>query len=87
MDTLEPPAAGEAAPRDEVYFLKLAQVIARVGLQKSQIYDMERRGLFPRRVPVLGTNVTRWVDREVAEYQAACIRARNAAGPAGTGGA
>lgn len=70
------------ASADDIRFLRLDQVLDRVALKKSQIYEMEQLGKFPRRVPVVGTSATRWIDREVAAYQRACIKARDARPPA-----
>lgn len=69
---------------EDIHFLRLEQVLDRVALKKSQIYEMEQLGKFPRRVPVVGTSATRWIDREVAAYQRACIKARDAARPPAT---
>lgn len=68
-----------------VRFLRLAQVLDRVGLRKSQIYDLERRGEFPRRVPICG-RATGWVEDEVTAFQLARIKARDTAGPSEAGG-
>jgi predicted DNA-binding transcriptional regulator AlpA len=68
-----------ATATEDVHFLRLEQVLERVALKKSQVYEMESLGKFPRRVPLVGTTATRWVDREVAAFQRACIRARDEA--------
>lgn len=67
-----------------IRFLRLSQVIDRVGLRKSQIYDLEKRGQFPRRVPIHG-RATGWVEEEVTAFQLARIQARDRDTLAGEG--
>ncbi|HWB15919.1 MAG TPA: AlpA family phage regulatory protein [Vicinamibacterales bacterium] len=56
--------------------LTLAEVIARVGLKTTAIYDYMRRGVFPRRI-VVGPRCVRWSEREVQAWIAAQIQRRD----------
>jgi prophage regulatory protein len=50
-------------------FLKLPQVIERIGLGKTMIYRKVRDGTFPQPFKPGGT-ATRWSEREIIAWQA-----------------
>jgi predicted DNA-binding transcriptional regulator AlpA len=64
-------------------FMTLRQVIEATGLSTSFIYEQMKKGLFPRQVHLSDTNdplkkLARWIEDEVAEYQAQRIAVRDA---------
>ena len=63
-----------AAP---VRLLRLPDVLGRVGISRSAVYDLVARGSFPQPVK-LGTRCTTWVEGEVNEWIAARIAERAA---------
>ena len=60
-----------AAP--EVNFLRLAQVKARVGMSKTQIYRLIQKGEFPSPLK-LGSQSSVWPDSKIREWQDAVMR-------------
>lgn len=52
---------------DTVYFLRLDEVLARVGFQKTKLYQMVREGQFPAPIKI-GKRV-RWADSTVEQWQ------------------
>ena len=54
--------------------LRLPDVEARTGLRRSHIYHLSSRGQFPRPLK-LGNRASAWVEREVAGWINARIRA------------
>ncbi len=59
-------------------FLRLPEVMERVGLKHTQIYDRMSEGKFPRSVRV-GDRAVAWVEDEIDAYQEACIAQRDSA--------
>jgi prophage regulatory protein len=59
-------------------FLRLPEVMQRVGLKHTQIYQRISEGRFPRPVRV-GDRAVAWVESEIDAYQDACIAERDAA--------
>jgi prophage regulatory protein len=59
-------------------FLRLPEVMLRVGLRHTQIYAMMAEGRFPRPVKV-GARAVAWLESEIDAYQDACIAERDAA--------
>jgi prophage regulatory protein len=57
----------EPALSTEIRFLRLPEVCNRVGLQRSQIYAMERAGKFPHRVK-LTARASVWRSDEIAAW-------------------
>jgi prophage regulatory protein len=57
-------------------FLRLQQVIERVGLGKTMIYRKVRDGTFPQPFKPGGVS-TRWSEREIAEWQQARLAERS----------
>lgn len=47
--------------------LRLPEVIARTGYKRSSIYDLQRRGLFPRAVK-LGFKAVGWPEHEISQW-------------------
>lgn len=66
------PVSNPKPPR----FLRLAEVIRRVGLGKSAIYTRIRAKAFPKQVDLGGVSV--WVESEIDAWIAARIAERNA---------
>jgi prophage regulatory protein len=62
-------------------FLRLPEVRRVTGLSRSQIYRLEATGQFPKHVK-LGASASAWVDREIAQWQVACIASRDVKGAA-----
>ncbi|MGB8297226.1 MAG: AlpA family transcriptional regulator [Polyangia bacterium] len=60
-----------AAPR----LLRLPDVLGRVGISRSSIYDLVQRGAFPQPVK-LGTRCTAWVEGEIDGWVRARIAER-----------
>lgn len=58
-------------------FLRLPEVIERVGLKHTQIYQRMSEGKFPRPVRV-GDRAVAWVESEIESYQEACVAERDA---------
>jgi prophage regulatory protein len=57
--------------------IRIAEVMRRAGYRRSQIYQMEREGRFPRHV-TLGPRASAWVDHEIDAWVAERINARDA---------
>ena len=70
-------AANDPSVREEKpeRLLRLAEVIARVGLAKTTIYDHIRAGMFPKPVDLGGA--VAWVESEIDAWIAARIAARD----------
>jgi prophage regulatory protein len=60
-----------------VRLLRLPDVLGRVGISRSAVYELVQRGAFPQPVK-LGTRCTAWVEEEVGEWIAARIAERAA---------
>jgi prophage regulatory protein len=59
-------------------FLRLSEVIQRVGMQKSAVYARIRRGEFPAPVQ-LGGGMVAWVEAEIDTWMDSLIQDRDAA--------
>jgi prophage regulatory protein len=59
-------------------FIRLREVMQRVGLRPTQIYQMIEENRFPRQVRV-GNRAVAWVEDEIIEFQNARIAERDAA--------
>lgn len=58
--------------------LRLKQVKEQTGLSRSYIYDLVKRDLFPKSVPLVPGGTSRaWVESEVKEWIERRIEARN----------
>ncbi|MBM6445298.1 AlpA family transcriptional regulator [Pseudomonas sp. MIL9] len=53
--------------REPIEFIRLPAVRALTGLGTTKIYDMVKKGLFPRQVPLGGRSVA-WVKSEVLAW-------------------
>ena len=53
--------------------LRLPEVLEIVPIKKSTLYDLMRRGLFPKNIK-LGSNIVAWVASEVYEWIANKIK-------------
>lgn len=62
-------------PGNSIVILTLNMAMARVGLSRSSIYEMMKKGEFPRSVRV-GLRRVGWVESEVDAWLQACINAR-----------
>lgn len=60
-------------------FLRLQQVIEKVGFEKTAIYERVARREFPRPVPISGSTTVRWVESEVDDWMDAQVQARDQA--------
>lgn len=73
--------ASDCAHENEIYaaphLLRLPQVIAQTGMQRSTIYDAIRQGRFPKPIP-LGSRTVAWASDEIRAWIAARIAARDA---------
>ena len=71
-------AATETATMSSTtHLLRLPQIIAATGMQRSTVYDAIREGRFPKPVP-LGGRMVAWSSDEIAEWIDARIAARDA---------
>lgn len=59
-------------------FLTRAEVERRVGLRRSAIYEMAKRGTFPKPVK-LGSKAVRWSEAEISAWIAERLRERQPA--------
>lgn len=61
----------------EVRFLNIEQVLQKTSFgSKSSIYDLERIGQFPSRIPLWGRRVA-WLESEVVEWMNSRIALRD----------
>ena len=60
--------------------LRLSQVIARLGMSRSWIYEEIAAGRFPKPVKI-GIRASAWLESEVSEFLAARARRRSVGGP------
>ena len=60
-----------------VRLLRLPDVLGRVGISRSAVYDLVARGAFPQPVK-LGTRCTAWVESEIDGWVRARIAEREA---------
>ena len=51
----------------EEKLLRLPEVLEIVPIKKSKLYDLMKRGLFPKNIK-LGSNIVAWVSSEVNEW-------------------
>jgi prophage regulatory protein len=58
-----------------IRILRLPEVMKRVGLKHSAIYDYMSQGSFPKQIR-LGGNAVGWLEHEIEEWIACRIRAR-----------
>lgn len=56
-------------------FLRLPNVVAITGLSRSTIYSRVRDKAFPAPVPLGSPRIVGWIESEIAQWQAAQIRA------------
>ncbi|MBS0480969.1 MAG: AlpA family transcriptional regulator [Proteobacteria bacterium] len=66
------PSLGSSQRRGE-RFMRLPEVIERVGLKRSAIYQRMSEGRFPRSRS-LGARCTIWIESEVEQWMASCAR-------------
>lgn len=60
-------------PHDRL--LRLRQVMEIVGLGRTSIYQLSKKGLFPKPLKLTESS-TRWIEREVYDWLADCARKR-----------
>lgn len=65
-------------PKPEA-LLRIADVQARTGISRSQLFELIRRGDFPKPIPLAG-RTRAWVDSDVSEWITSRINAARAAG-------
>lgn len=65
-------------------FLRLPEVIARIGLSRSTIYELAARGEFPRQVK-LGPRSSAWVEEEIATWIDRRLASRQVNQPSASG--
>lgn len=61
----------------EVNFLRLEDVIRRVGLKRSQIYNMIKEERFPSGRKYPGTRIIFWLDADITAWQQKVLEATN----------
>lgn len=57
------------ANETQMKFARLSRVKELTGLGRSQIYELEKQGRFPRKNKIL-PNTTVWIEEEVQEWMA-----------------
>ena len=55
--------------------LRLPQVLARVGISRSQVYAMIAAGSFPAPIPV-SSRIRGWLESEITDFVARCAEQR-----------
>jgi prophage regulatory protein len=58
-------------------FFRIAEVCRMTGLPRATIYEMAKKGIFPRQVK-LSPRAVGWIETEVADWQQARIAERDA---------
>jgi prophage regulatory protein len=61
---------------NETKFLRIGEVVDRVSLGKTTVYDRIRRGLFPSPIK-LSSNISVWVTDEITAWMNAQLRVAN----------
>lgn len=61
--------------------LRIADVQARTGISRSQLFELTRRGEFPKPIPLVG-RTRAWVESDVSAWIASRIEAARSAGGA-----
>lgn len=61
---------------EPVEFIRLPKVLALVGLSQTTVYEMARKGEFPKQVK-LGGNSVAWVKAEVLQWNREKLAARD----------
>ena len=56
-------------------FLRLPEVQIRTGKSRSSIYAGVRDGTFPKQIKLGGPRAVGWIEKEIEEYNQACIDA------------
>ncbi len=59
--------------------LRIADVQARTGISRSQLFDLIRRGEFPKPIPLVG-RTRAWVESDVSAWITSRIEAARSAG-------
>lgn len=59
--------------------LRIAEVQARTGISRSQLYELVNSGKFPPPIPLVG-RTRAWVESDVSEWISSRIEAARAAG-------
>lgn len=59
----------------KIRFLRLPEVINRVGLQRTAIYDRIGRGEFPQSIPLTGGRAVVWLESEVNDWMVEQVKA------------
>jgi prophage regulatory protein len=59
-------------------FLRVSEVMAKVGLAETALYSLMQKGMFPRPVKI-GTRALRWSERELDQWMQARMIERDAA--------
>ncbi len=70
----------QPVPHAPTIILPIGDVIRRVGLSRSTIYDLLRKGNFPPPVP-LSENRVGWLEHEVEAWIAERVRSRSTRRP------
>ncbi|MBK7300001.1 MAG: AlpA family transcriptional regulator [Moraxellaceae bacterium] len=56
-----------------IRFLKKREVMHRTGLSSSSLYDLIKRGLFPRQIKLSGGKSVVWLESSINEYMMQCL--------------
>lgn len=79
MSEHQPPQVGSSikAVATQVRFLSIDQVLEKTSFgSKTSIYDLERSGQFPSRIPLWGRRVA-WLESEIEEWMNSRIALRD----------
>ena len=71
-------ASADTGAVDAPRFLRKQEVVQRVGIPASSIYELMSRGVFPRPVRI-SPRLVAWIESEIIDWQRARIEERNAA--------
>jgi len=53
---------------DKDRLLKIIEVVYRVGIKKSKIYDLIKKNEFPKQIKIKKTNMSRWRESEIDKW-------------------
>ncbi len=65
-----------------IRFLKKREVMHRTGLSSSSLYDLIKRGLFPRQIKLSGGKSVVWLESSINEYMMQCLENSTSQGAA-----
>ena len=75
MSVIKPknPAPYIAETTTQIRFIRKKEVMHRTGLSSTGIYDLIKRGLFPKQITLAGGKSVAWLESDVEQWLKQCL--------------